>query len=76
MRHRLQFVEAQETARTLDGVNGAKHAGQRVTILGIFLQADQLPVQPVKVLVALNQKILDDIAVITLTHGYWALCAA
>ena len=76
MRDLFQLVETQKAAGALDGVNGAKHASQRIAIVGIFLQADQFPVQPVQVLVTLDQKILDDIAVITLTHGCWALCAA
>src|ERR1700685_1113855 len=66
VRHLLQFIEAQKAAGTFDGVNGTKHACQRVPILRIFLQANQIPVQPVQVLVTLDQKILDDVAV---AHG-------
>ncbi len=59
----FELVKTQESAGALDGVDGAKHAAQRVAIVGIFLQPDQFPIQPVQVLVTLDQKILDDVAV-------------
>jgi hypothetical protein len=61
MRHRFQFAETQKAARTLDGVNGTKHAGQRVTVLRIFFQPNQFPVQAVQVLVTLDEKVFYDV---------------
>jgi hypothetical protein len=59
----LQFVEAQKAARSLDGMDGAKDASQRVAVMRIFLQPDQIAVQPIQVFIALREKILDDVAV-------------
>jgi hypothetical protein len=64
----FQFVEAQKSAGALDGVNRAKHAAQRIAVLGILLQPDQFPVQPVQVLVTLHQELFYDFAV-ALAHG-------
>src|SRR6266567_2436827 len=58
----LEFAEAQKAAGTLDGVDGAKNSRQRILVLRIFLQPHQVPVQPVQVLVTLDQKFLNDIA--------------
>ena len=77
MRHCLKLIEAQKTACALDRVNGTKHTSQRVTIVGIFLQPDQFPVQPVQILVTLDQKIFDDFAIaVTLVHRRCSLYAA
>ena len=54
MRDLFQLVETEKPACALDSVNGAKYARQRVSILRIFLQADQFPIQPVQVLVTLG----------------------
>lgn len=66
MRHFFQFVETQETTRTLDGVDRSEYSGQCVLVLRVFLQADEFAVQPVKIFVTLDQKVLDNPA---LTHG-------
>src|SRR4029077_18944530 len=63
VRDLFQLVETQKSAGALDGVNGTKYASQRVPIGWFFLEADQVPVQPVQVLVTLDQKILDDVTV-------------
>jgi hypothetical protein len=40
VRDRFQFCESQESAGTLDSVDGAKNAGEPIAISGIFLELD------------------------------------
>jgi len=58
----FQLGEAEEAARPLDGMNSAEDAGQRILILGIFLQSNQVAVQAVEVFIAFNQEFLNNIA--------------
>jgi hypothetical protein len=63
VRHFFQFAEAQESAGAFDGMNRAEHSRQRIQILRIVLQANQIAIKAVKVLITLDQKILDDLTV-------------
>jgi hypothetical protein len=36
----FQLVESQKTARTFNGVNGAKHPGQRILVFRVLFQPD------------------------------------
>ena len=58
---RFQFAEAEETARPLDGVDGAEDAGQSLPVLGILFQCHQVAVELVEVLVTFDQEFFDDI---------------
>jgi hypothetical protein len=52
----FEFVESEETARALNGMNGAKYRSQRVFVLRALFETNQLAVQAVEILIALDQK--------------------
>ena len=47
----------------LDGMNRSENTRKRVSILRVFLQAHQFPVQPVQVFAALQQEFANDLVV-------------
>ena len=54
---RFQNRKCQEAARSLDGVNGAENASQQICILRVFLEFDEILIQPGEVFVTLDQKL-------------------
>ena len=61
---RLQLREPQETGRALDRVHGAKCPGQRLALLRLLLQRDQVEVELGQTLVGLEKELAED-----LVHG-------
>jgi hypothetical protein len=66
----FQLVETQKSAGALNRVDGPEYARERVFVLRIFLEANQVAVQPVEIFITLDQKIFDDV---TLVHRYRSL---
>ena len=62
MGHLLQPVERQEAAGALDRVDRPENAGQQLLRPGLLFQRHKITVQLVQVLVALHEKLLDDVA--------------
>ena len=58
---RLEPVVGQEAAGALDRVDRAEHAAEQVPAGGVLLERDQVVVQLVEVLVALDEELLDDL---------------
>ena len=67
VRDLLEPVEGEEAAGALDGVDRPEDAGQPLAGVGLLLEGDQVGVQLVEVLVALDQELLDD--VVQTVHG-------
>ena len=58
--HRLELRETEKAARSLDGVNRSKDARDHFAIGGVALEIDELPVETLEILVALDEKIVHD----------------
>src|SRR5579872_522320 len=63
MRDSFQLVERQKAGCALDGMNRPKNAGERLAIARVFLERNQVLIEPVQVLVAFNQEFFDDFGV-------------
>ncbi|HTO72794.1 MAG TPA: hypothetical protein VMJ30_03195, partial [Gemmatimonadales bacterium] len=61
MRDSFETGEGQKPGRALDGVNRAEDAGKNLTIRWVLLEFDEVTVEPVEVLVTLDQKFFDDV---------------
>jgi hypothetical protein len=57
----LQLAEGEEAAGALDRVDRAEDAGEQVARPGVLLERDEVGVERVEVLVALHEKLLDDL---------------
>lgn len=65
----LQLFKPQEPARTLNGMDAAKDAGQQVGRSGITFQLHELAVEPIEILIALDQKFLNQIVQVKLPRS-------
>ncbi len=61
MSEQLESVKGEESAGPLDGVDGAEHMGQQLSRVGRLLKGNKIVVQLVEVLIALDQKLTDDL---------------
>src|SRR6476660_9614155 len=57
----LELKEAQEPAGALDRVHGAEDAREHVTGVGVSVQCEEVAVQPVEALVALDEELRNDL---------------
>ncbi len=57
----LQVAEAEETAGSLDGVDGAEDAGERVPVVRVLFQHHELGVELIQALQAFGQELFDDV---------------
>ena len=64
VREGTELGEAEEAAVALDRVDRAKNARQPLWIVGVFLQRDQVAVELIKALARLDEKFLDEFAVV------------
>lgn len=60
--HALQLRETEEAAGALDGVDPAEDAGQEDGVARVALQRQQIGIQRVDDLVALDEELLDDVS--------------
>jgi hypothetical protein len=68
VRELAQPIEAQEPCGSLDGVDRAEDARQHLRRAGIPLELDELVVEPVEVLIALQEELLDDLIDLVRIH--------
>src|SRR5204863_6517369 len=57
----LQMFEAEEPAGSLDGVDGAEGAREDFLRGGILLERDEITIELIEILVALDQELPDDV---------------
>ena len=60
MGERLQLGVPEEPAGAFDGVDGTENGGKQRLLGRVCLKSDKISVQAVEVLVALDQKVVDD----------------
>ena len=69
MRHPFELTEAKEPTGTLDRVDGAEDARERLRCTRILFQRDQIRVEPVEVLVALHEELAYSIVQVAHSGG-------
>ena len=65
--HTLELLEAEKAARPLHRMDGAEDRGDDLTVAGVLLEQQELLVEPVEVLVALDQELLHQ--AVKVAHG-------
>ena len=61
MRHRLEFAIAEEAAAALERMDRAEDAGEGLLRAGILLEYNQVAIEAIQVLIALDQEFFDDL---------------
>src|SRR5438128_721743 len=59
--NRFELAETQESARSFDRVNRAKDTAENWLRVRVWLELDQVKIELIEILVALNEKLSDDI---------------
>ena len=57
----FQMAKAKEAAGSLDGVDGAENAGQRIPIIRILLEHDEFSVEQIQTFQAFSQEFFKDV---------------